>query len=97
MNYSTDDQHPHRVWTEYSLQVFWKRNEDGHFCAGTSNDCDEVELGSRYESYPEYRFEMPRQKHELEKMERLMSLAYERGKIDQKIAIGRMMKGLIEL
>lgn len=94
----TPDSKPHRVFTPYSQKIYWSVSEEDRCTrAGNEFDCSKVELRSRHSSYPSFEFEMPRQKHELEKMERLMRDSYERGQIDQKIAIGRMMKELIAL
>lgn len=91
MNYS---ENRHTVCTPYSTKVFWKD--------GSASNCDEnpteVELsGYGNTRYPSVRFELPRQNHELEKVERLMLQAFERGQYEQKIAIGKMMKELIGL
>lgn len=98
MNYSEEDRHPHRVHTEYSQKIYWTKSElEGHLCAGNETNCTRVELCPRYGGYPTFTFDMPRQRHELEKIERLMLECYERGKVDRGIAIGKMMKELIDL
>lgn len=99
MNYSEDVMRSHRVYTEYSQKRYWTKAEgEGHLIAGDATNCTRVELCPRYGGgYPMFTFEMPRQRHELEKMERLMLECYERGKIDRGIAIGKMVKGLIAL
>lgn len=93
-----EDKHPHRVSTPYSQKTYWSKSEEsGYICAGNELNCSMVELRSRKSSYPSLSFEMPRQKHELAKVERLMQDSYERGQIDQKAAIGKMMRELVEL
>lgn len=54
-----------------------------------------IELRPKNKSWPSLRFEIPRQRHELERVEALMDTAYGRGKTDQKLAISRALKEAI--
>lgn len=92
MNY-VDDNNPHRTETKYSQRIYWK---DGHAC-GKDDNPDRIELTSLRRQWPTLDFAMPRQAHELGRVEALMADAYERGRADAKRAIGDMFKELISL
>lgn len=89
----TDDKNPHYVHTEYSRKVFWK---NGVAC-GRDDDPDRVELSPGRRNYPTLDFALPRQKYELEKVERMLEVCFEEGKAAQRAAIGKLMKELISL
>lgn len=89
MNYVDDN--PHRVCTDYSERVHYKR----HTACGVNDEPDRIELKPRWANYPTIDFEWPRQRYKLEKIERLMAWAYERGKIDHRAEVGRMFRELM--
>ena len=86
-------ENPHRLFTEFSERVHYKDNR----ACGCKDSPDRIELKSRWNTYPTLDFEMPRQAHELHKVEQLMGTSYERGKIDRAVEIKSMLRELIGL
>lgn len=74
--FSTDK--PHRRHTEYSGVVFWDGNSAGNEDNATRAV---VYTGAPRMPYPEFEFEFkwPEQKAEVEKLERALGKAFERG------------------
>jgi hypothetical protein len=66
-------------------------------CVGVKDDYDRVELYPRGKRYPSLAFEMPRQKHELQKVQDMMKEAYERGNSDNRKSIANLLKELIAI
>ena len=88
-----DENNPHRTETKFSQKIFWK---NGRAC-GVNDDPDNVELRPRRSSWPTLDFALPRQAHELSRVEALMSAAYERGEDDAKAAMRQLFKEIIGL
>jgi len=90
MNYP-DEKNPHTVETKYSTKVYWK--------AGTASGvdgADRVELRCRGQ-WPTLDFALPRQQHELGRVEALMHEAYVRGIADAKREMGKLFREIIAL
>lgn len=87
------NKNPHYVQTEYSRKAYWK---NGVAC-GRDDDPDHVELTPGNRGYPTLDFALPRQRFELEKIESLMTHAFEEGKTVRSLAIGKMLKELISI
>ncbi len=90
-----DQDNAHRVHTmAYDLYHY-----KGNACCGAKENPDRVTICApgNSQSYPQLDFELPRQKYELEKVQRLMKAAYERGKTDNRTALANMLKELIAL
>lgn len=90
MNY-VDDKNPHRTTTKYSQRIHWKT---GHAC-GKDDNPDRVELTGLSKQWPTLDFAMPRQAHELGRVEALMQSAYERGRADAKAEMGKLFREII--
>jgi hypothetical protein len=88
-----DDKNPHCTATAFCERVYWK----GNSACGCADEFTRIELRPRWKSYPTLDFEMPRQRYELEKIERLMEIAYEQGKKDQMHLIRTTLKEIIGL
>ncbi len=88
-----DNENPHRTETKCSQRIHWK---GGRAC-GVNDDPDRIELTPRNNTWPALDFAMPRQRHELERVEKLMARAYERGQSDAKSAMGKLFKEIIGL
>lgn len=85
------DENKHCVETKYSCKYHYKDNR----ACGWQDNPDRVELKPIIGSYPTLDFEMPRQRFELDRVERLMSVAYDRGKFDQMRLIRSTLKEII--
>lgn len=90
MNYPDTD-NPHTVETKYSTKIYWKAGS-----ASGAQDADRVEPRCR-RTWPTLDFALPRQSHELGRVEALMSAAYERGIADNKAATRQLLKDIIGL
>lgn len=88
-----DDENTHYVATKYSQRIHWK---NGHAC-GKDDEPDRIELRPSHANWPTLDFAMPRQKLELERVERLMQAAYDRGQADAKAAMGALFRDIIAL
>lgn len=64
---------------------------------GVKDNPDRVELMPHCKRYPSLAFSIPRQMHDLDKVEALMKLAYEKGKMDNRNAVALMLKELIAI
>lgn len=86
-----DANNPHYERSAWSTKIYWK---DGHAC-GRDDGPTRVELREAHKGYPTLSFEMPRQRHELRNVDLLMQYAYERGKADRSVEVGKLLKDLI--
>jgi len=88
----------HCVDTQYYERYHYKSDTEGNIAAcGVRDNPTEVELRGKSKGYPTFRFEIPRQKHELQKLEEMLQHAYLRGISDNRAQIGEMMRALIAL
>lgn len=85
---------PHRLTSPFSERAYYAGNTA---CGCNDEECTRIELTPSRATYPELTFEMPRQRYELEKVERLMAIAYEHGKAIRGAEIKQMLKDLIGL
>lgn len=70
----------------------------GGLPCGCKDNFDRVMLCPAHNrKYPTLDFEMPRQKHELEKVQSLLQRAYEQGRVDQMEKIRKTLKEIIGL
>lgn len=83
----------HTAMTEYSCKTYWK----GGAACGRENEPDRVELTPANGRWPSIDFALPRQRHELEKVERLMQYAYAAGQVQNKRAVAALIKELIAI
>ncbi len=83
----------HCTETEYSRRYHY----NSRVATGVKDPHDRIELMGKHKSYPSLSFEMPRQRFELEKVEQMLAVAYERGKSDQRAAISKLLKDVIGL
>jgi hypothetical protein len=93
------DQHEnkHCVETKYSCRYHYIQTVDTWRACGEKDDFNRIELKPKGPGYPQLAFEMPRQRMELEKVERLMQLAYERGRLDNRNELAALLKNLINI
>jgi hypothetical protein len=91
-NDGTDN--PHRLTSDFSERAYYA---GGSACGCNDELCTRIELTPKHGTYPELTFEIPRQQHELGKVERMMASAYERGKADRSNEIKSMLRDLIGL
>lgn len=91
-------ENPHCIETPWSDLYHYKSNAEGQLVAcGVKDHPTRVELYVSKKRYPVLNFELPRQKHELENVQRMMEEAFERGKLFQKKVIARVLKDAIGL
>jgi hypothetical protein len=83
----------HCVESEFSIRYFYK----GGSACGVDDDPDRVELCVKGRRYTNLVFELPRQSYLADKVNRMMEEAYNRGVVDNRKAIGEMIKTLIAL
>lgn len=88
-----DEKNPHFENTAWSQKIYWK----GNAACGRDDSPDRVDLCAATGGWEKITFEMPRQKHDLGRMERLMERAYEKGLADRSVAVGKLLKELISL
>lgn len=87
----------HCVATPWSERYFYKFDGEYTAACGVQDNPNRVELRGKGRGYPTFNFEIPRQNHELEKLETMLQHAYDRGRSDNRIHIGEMMRELIAL
>jgi hypothetical protein len=85
----------HRVETEYSQRTHWKSYHGNMIACGWQDEPERIELTPPSGSWPQLAFDMPRQRHELERVEYLMKTAYDAGQRDKMREISRMFKNII--
>ena len=89
-------ENPHCSETPWSDLYHYKPNAEGQIVAcGVKDHPTRAELYVSKKRYPVLNFELPRQKHELENVQRMMEEAYERGKVFQRNEIARVLKATI--
>lgn len=87
----------HCVATPWSERYFYKDNGEHTAACGVQDKPTRVQLRCKSRGYPTFDFEIPRQNHELEKLETMLQTAYNQGRSDSRIEIGEMMRNLIAL
>lgn len=89
-------ENPHCKETPWSDLYHYKYNIEGQIVAcGVNDQPTRVELRISRKSYPTLNFELPRQKHELDNVQHMLELAYERGRAFQRQEISRVLKATI--
>jgi hypothetical protein len=88
-----DTENKHCTETLFSARYYYK----GNVCCGVNDNPTHVELRTTRGSYPAFTFELPRQRHELDKFETMLNIVYTQGQEDRSRDIGKMMRGLIKL
>lgn len=96
-----DDRNPHRVQKPWSERAYFGPSQiDASYivACGINDNPTRCELMPRNGgSYPKLDFELPRQSHELSKVELLMQRAYEQGRSDNRKELGSLLKDLIAI
>lgn len=89
----------HCTETEFSCRYHYHRYKDNtvESACGVNDNPSRIVLKPKSQSYPSIDFEMPRQRHELEKVEQMMALAYRRGQLDQMLKIRTTLRDIIGL
>jgi hypothetical protein len=73
---------------------FERKHYRGNVCCGENDPFDRVEL--RVPGYwSSLDFDMPRQQHDLHKIEAMLEAAYKRGRADNRADLGRVLKEFI--
>jgi len=96
MNHSDNK---HCVETKFSCRYhynFYKDNKNLSAC-GQQDSPTRVELRPKSKTWPTLSFELPRQRHELDRVEDLMRMAYEQGQRDKMDEITNLFKTVIGL
>lgn len=93
MNHSDNK---HCVETKWSCLYHYRNNVNGDLVACGVNDHPiRAELTPAIRRYPMLNFELPRQRHELDNVLRLMESAYERGQRHKMEEISNTLKSVI--
>lgn len=95
-----NENNPHRVQTAWSDRSYWREIDGEKYitsCGVNDNPtrCELRPVGG-HGGYPSIDFELPRQRHELGKVDRMLEMAYQRGRADNRRELGKLLKGLIE-
>lgn len=96
-----DEKNPHRVTKPWSEKAYFapSKSDNGYTVACGINDnptrCTITPRNGG--NYPTVDFELPRQNHELSKIDLLMQRAYERGRADNRKELGSLLKDLVDL
>lgn len=94
-----DETNPHRVYTAWSEIAYHKMSGDRFIVScGVNDNPTHATIQLRGGgAYPSIDFALPRQRHELSKVDLLMQRAYERGKADNRLEVGKFLKDLIAI
>lgn len=94
-----NDDNKHCTETKYSCRYHYHYETVSGctYACGVQDDPTRIELRPKSSNWPQLAFEMPRQKYELEQVERLMHSAYERGQADKMKEIANLFKTVIGL
>lgn len=87
----------HCTETKWSCRYHYKRYDGASRACGVNDDPDCVELRVKPRGYPQLNFELPRQKHELDRVDTMLEYAYERGRNDNRVELASLLKSLISL
>jgi len=88
----------HCIETPWSDRYHYRTTTDNHSVAcGIQDSPNRVQLRGRGRGYPTFDFEVPRQSHDLEKMETMLQHAYERGRSDNRQEVGKLMRDFIAI
>jgi len=89
----------HCTETEYSCRYHYNIYKDNtqETACGEKDNPTRICLRPKNGTWPQLDFEMPRQKHELERVELLMQQAYERGQRDKMAEITGLFKTIVGL
>jgi hypothetical protein len=87
----------HCTETPWAQRYHYKQHDGGTVACGEKDNPTRVMLRTCNKSYPTIDFELPRQRYDLDKIEQMLKLAYEAGRIANKREVAAMMKELIAL
>lgn len=87
------EQNKHCTETQWSMRYHYRDNSS----CGVNDNPNRIVLKPKSLGYPLLDFECPRQKHELEKVDTMMQYAYERGRLDNRQELSKLLKQLISL
>ena len=87
----------HCIGTPWSDKYFYKETGEYTTACGVQDSPTRVQLRGRGRGYPTFDFEVPRQGHDLEKMETMLQHAYERGRSDNRQEVGKLMRDFIAI
>ena len=87
----------HCIETPWSNRYHYIRKDGNVTACGVQDSPTLATVYPTGNKYPSFDFELPRQGHDLEKLESMLHRAYMKGCADQKQAIGKMMRDLIGL
>lgn len=87
----------HCVETKWSMRYYYKLDDGSHRACGVLDGPTMVELRAKPRGYPRFDFEVPRQQHELERVDAMMEQAYVRGRQDNRAELAALLKDLIGL
>ena len=99
VDYMNNTDNPHCVETKFSCRYHYGIYKDNtnEFACGVNDNPTRVQLRPKSGQWPSLDFEMPRQKHELDRVEQLMESAYRRGQHDKMAEITNLFKTVIGL
>lgn len=94
-----DTDNKHCAETKFSCKRHYNRYRDNSHetACGEQDNPTRITLSPKNNSWPTLDFEMPRQRHELDRVELLMEKAYERGQADKMVEIRNLFRVIIGL
>lgn len=87
------ENNPHTEQLPYAQISYWK----GNTACRRDDNPDRCEVSPPHSRWPVLDFALERQRYELNKVLGLMSAAHQQGKIDNRAAVGKVLKDLIAI